>query len=429
MADYASYTLILFALGAYLVLDGYDLGIGILGLFDRSDQRRKEYTELVATAWDANESWIILAGVTLWAALPGVYATVLPGVYLPLVVMLLAFVLRGLGLEMQSSAPDYRPGWGRLFGVSSLVVTLCQGLVVGTVLSGLPQHGGVFDGSALRWLTPYSVLCALGVTALYLLAGAAWLQAKTRGDARRRAARLGRPLLAVTVVAALVLGLGLEVADPQHFRFDQPLRAVLFGLAVTVAAVCGVVSWYGFGRTPDARPFVAVVCAQVAGLLALVTATAPVVVPPGLSVHAAASPFGSQVFLLIGVGCCMPVVLAYNVYAWWVFRGKYRPPTPTALALPAEPERPAENVVDTGTDPTGADVAPDGVVGTVVRRIGSTVLGLGVGAVAQDVFGGHGEWIAPLALILFAAVALTAWLVGDRRAAAGEFDLDQAAQR
>ncbi|MGF6915377.1 cytochrome d ubiquinol oxidase subunit II [Kitasatospora sp. MAP12-15] len=424
MAEYASYALILFALGAYVVLDGYDLGIGILGLFDRSDERRKEYTELVATAWDANESWIILAGVTLWAALPGVYATVLPGVYLPLVVMLLAFVLRGLGLEMQSSAPDYRRGWGRLFGISSLVVTLCQGLVVGAVLGGLPQHGGVFDGGALRWLTPYSVLCALGVTALYLLAGAAWLQAKTQGDARRRAARLGRPLLAVTVAACLVLGFGLEVADPQRFRFDQPLRAVLFGLLVAAAAGCGTVAWYGFGKEPDARPFVAVLCAQVAGLLALVTATAPVVVPPGLSVQAAASPTGSQVFLLIGVGCCMPVVLAYNIYAWWVFRGKYRPPAPAALAVRAKP-------VDAHTDLTVSHVTADEPdLRALPRRVGFTVLGLGVVAVAQDVFGGQSEWIAPVSLVLFSSVSLTAWLVGDRRAAAaGEFDLDQAARR
>ncbi|MDH6578212.1 cytochrome d ubiquinol oxidase subunit II [Kitasatospora sp. MAP5-34] len=424
MAEYASYALILFALGAYVVLDGYDLGIGILGLFDRNDERRKEYTELVATAWDANESWIILAGVTLWAALPGIYATVLPGVYLPLVVMLLAFVLRGLGLEMQSSAPGYRRGWGRLFGVSSLVVTLCQGLVVGTVLSGLPQHGGVFDGGALRWLTPYSGLCALGVTALYLLAGAAWLQAKTEGSARRRAGRLGRPLLALTVAACLVLGFGLEVADPQHFRFDQPLRAVLFGLLVAASAGCGALAWYGFGREPDARPFIAVLCAQVAGLLALVTATAPVVVPPGLTVHAAASPVGSQVFLLIGIGCCMPVVLAYNIYAWWVFRGKYRPPTPTALAVPAKR-------VEVHIDLTVSHiVVKETGLWTVARRVGFTLLGLGMLAVAQDVFGGQGEWIAPVALVLFSAGSLTAWLVGDRRAAAaGQFEIDRAARR
>ncbi|MDX3763278.1 cytochrome d ubiquinol oxidase subunit II [Streptomyces sp. AK02-04a] len=146
MLEYASYGLVLLALGAYVLLDGYDLGIGILSLFDRSDQRRKEYNELIATAWDANESWIILAGVALWAGLPGVYATVLPGVYLPLVVMLLAIVLRGTAIELQSAAPDYRRGWGLVFGISSLVATVCQGLVAGGVLSGLPHRGGVFTG-------------------------------------------------------------------------------------------------------------------------------------------------------------------------------------------------------------------------------------------------------------------------------------------
>ncbi|MGF6888920.1 cytochrome d ubiquinol oxidase subunit II, partial [Nocardia sp. GAS34] len=412
MAEYASYALILFAVGAYVVLDGYDLGIGILTLFDRDDNRRKEYTELIATAWDANESWIILAGVTLWGTLPGVYATVLPGVYLPLIVMLLAFVLRGLGLELQSAAPGYQRGWGRLFGVSSLVVAICQGLTAGTVLSGLPQHGGVFNGTALQWLTPYGVLWALAVPVLYLVAGAAWLQVKTEGRARIRAARLGRPLLAVAVAACLVLGFGLEVADPHHFRFDQPIRAALFGVAVAVAAAGGAVAWYGFGRRTDERPFVAVVGAQVAGLLALVAATVPVVVPPELSLHAAASPTGSQVFLLVGIGLCMPAVLAYNIYAWWVFRGKYRPPREEGLVVTSVPrEHPMVHTdaeqqerlaatADLGAAAVGPVIsvtaAPERVSIVIGRRIGYVVLCVGALAVAQDIFGGESESIAPI---------------------------------
>ncbi|MEU5853073.1 cytochrome d ubiquinol oxidase subunit II, partial [Saccharopolyspora shandongensis] len=219
MLEYASYALVLFALGAYLLLDGYDLGIGILSLFDRSDRRRTEYNELIATAWDANESWIILAAVVLWAGLPGVYATVLPGIYLPLVVMLLAIVLRGSAIELQSAAPGYRRGWGLVFGLSSLVAALCQGLVIGAVLSGLPHSGGVFTGGSFDWLTPYSALSALGLTTVYLLAGAAWLQNKTVGTAHHRAGRLGRPLLLAVAAASVILGLGLPLADPQRFRF------------------------------------------------------------------------------------------------------------------------------------------------------------------------------------------------------------------
>ncbi|MGW2407943.1 cytochrome d ubiquinol oxidase subunit II [Streptomyces sp. NPDC001739] len=420
MLEYASYALVLLALGAYVLLDGYDLGIGILSLFDRSDQRRKEYNELIATAWDANESWLILAGVALWAGLPGVYATVLPGVYLPLIVMLLALVLRGTAIELQSASPGYRRGWGLVFGISSLVATVCQGLVVGGVLSGLPHRGGVFTGGSWDWLTPYSVLCALGMVAVYLLAGAAWLQDKTTGTAHERAGRLGRPLILAVAVAGLVLGFGLRPADPQHLRFDQPLRATLFGLAVAVAVVCAAIAWYGFGRRPDWRPFAAVAGMEAAGLLGLVAATAPVVVPPDLTVRAAAGPHGSQLFLLIGVGGCIPVVLAYNLYAWWVFRGKFaQPPAHTDAAGLSDTGAAAERSVP------AAPAAGDGPWAAVAaRRVLLTLLAVAVAAVSQDVFGGVRVWIGPVGVALFAMTALAGWIRSDRRsAAAGAFDL------
>ncbi|MGW8399596.1 cytochrome d ubiquinol oxidase subunit II [Streptomyces lydicus] len=425
MLEYASYALVLLALGAYVLLDGYDLGIGILSLFDRSDQRRKEYNELIATAWDANESWLILAGVVLWAGLPDAYATVLPGVYLPLVVMLLAIVLRGTAIELQSAAPGYRRGWGLVFGISSLVATVCQGLVAGGVLSGLPHRGGAFTGGTWDWLTPYSVLCALGLAAVYLLAGAAWLQDKTTGTAHERAGRLGRPLILVVAVAAPVLGFGLQLADPQHLRFDQPLRATLFGLAVAVAVVCAAIAWYGFGRRPDWRPFAAVAGMEAAGLLGLVAATAPVVVPPDLTVHAAAGPHGSQLFLLIGVGGCIPVVLTYHLYAWWVFRGKFaQPPAHTDAAGPSDTAAPVEEAVP------AAPAAGDGPwVAVAARRVLLTLLAVAVAAVSQDVLGGVRVWIGPVGIALFAMTALAVWIRSDRRsAAAGEFAL-QAADR
>ncbi|MFI8186011.1 cytochrome d ubiquinol oxidase subunit II [Actinacidiphila glaucinigra] len=427
MFEYASYALVLFALGAYLLLDGYDLGIGILSLFDRSDRRRKEYNELIATAWDANESWIILAGVALWAGLPGVYATVLPGVYLPLVVMLLAIVLRGAAIELQSAAPGYRRGWGLVFGLSSLVASLCQGLVAGGVLSGLPHRGGVFTGGTFDWFTPYSMLCSLGLAAVHLLAGAAWLQDKTVGTAHHRAGRLGRPLLVTVAVAGVVLALGLSGADPQRFRFDEPLRTALFGLAVAAAVVCWAIAWYGFGRGPDWRPFAAVVGVEAAGLLALVAATAPVVVPPDLTVHAAASPQGSQLFLLIGVGGCMPVVLAYNIYAWWVFRGKFTQPAAlTGSVGPSGTVAAEQHTADAPVSRARSD-GPRGAV--VVRRVLLTLLAVAVAAVSQDIFGGVATWIGPTGIAVFCLTALAVWIRSDRRSAsAGEFDLRAAGQ-
>jgi cytochrome d ubiquinol oxidase subunit II len=412
LLEYASYALVLFSLAMYVVLDGYDLGVGMLSLAARPE-RRREYGEIVATAWDANESWIILAGVVLWAGLPGAYAVVLPAVYLPLTGMLIAVILRGLGLEMHSAAGGYRRGWALLFGGASLAATVCQGLVLGAVLTGPHQRGGVFLGGTSDWLSLYGVLCALGLAAVYLLAGAAWLQDKTEGWSRPRVRRTGRTLLVATAVMALVLSLLLPGADPQRFALGS-VRAVLFWLAVAAAAAAGAVAWYGFGRRPDWRPFAAVATMTGCGLLALVALTAPVVVPPSLTVHQAASPHSSQLFLVLGVGLCMPFVLAYNLYAWRSFRGKYADPVEGPLAPP--PAR---------THPATAPAESEGGARTAVRRILLVLLGILATALSQDVFGGVAEWIGPVGVTVLGGTALAAWIAGDRRdRRVGCFDAD-----
>ncbi|MFD4322227.1 cytochrome d ubiquinol oxidase subunit II [Streptomyces sp. NPDC058548] len=413
MLEYAAYGLVLLSLGMYVVLDGYDLGVGMLSLA-AGPERRREYGEIVATAWDANESWLILAGVVLWAGLPGAYAVVLPGVYLPLIVMLVSIILRGLGLEMHSAAGRYRRGWALLFGGASLATAVCQGLVIGAVPSGPRRRGGAFDGGAFDWFSLYGVLCSVGLVVVYLLAGAAWLQDKTEGWSRPGLRRTGRSLLVATVGMALVLGLLLPGAGAQSFLPGRPVQAVLFSLAVGVAAVAGAVAWYGFGRRPDWRPFAAVATMTASGLLGLAALTLPVVVPPGLTVHQAASPHSSLVFLVLGVGLCMPFVLAYNVYAWRSFRGKFSepvespvPPLPVrGRALPAAP---------TST----------GGPRTMVRRALLTVLGILAAALSQDVFGGVSDLIGPIGVTVLGCTALAAWIVGDRRDGRdGYFDAD-----
>ncbi|MFF4833120.1 cytochrome d ubiquinol oxidase subunit II [Streptomyces sp. NPDC001315] len=416
MLEYASYALVLFSLAMYVVLDGYDLGVGMLSLAARPD-RRREYGEIVATAWDANESWIILAGVVLWAGLPGAYAVVLPSVYLPLIGMLIAVILRGLGLEMQSAATGYRRGWALLFGGASLAATVCQGLVLGAVLTGPHQRNGTFQGGTFDWLSGYSVLCAVGLVAVYLLAGAAWLQDKTEGWSRSGVRRTGRSLLVVTAVMAVVLGLLLPSADPQQLQLGQPVRAMLFWLTVVAAVVAGAVAWYGFGRRPDWRPFAAVATVTACGLLGLAVLSVPVVVPPGLTVHQAASPHSSQLFLVLGVGLCMPFVLAYNIYAWRSFRGKYT--DPVERAIPPLPAR---------THPLAVSPAPSGTtLRTVARRTLLVVLGILATGLSQDVFAGVADWIGPVGVTVLGCTALAAWIVGDRRdRRAGYFHADTA---
>jgi cytochrome d ubiquinol oxidase subunit II len=322
---YAWSVIILLCLAMYVTLDGYDLGIGTLLLLERDRSRRREMVEIVATAWDGNESWLILLAVALWGGLSKAYGVMLPALFLPLIVMLFALVLRGVSIEMISGSEGVPRVWGVAFGVGSLVAAFAQGMAIGGLLSGVTITGGQFAGGSFDFLTPFSVLTGVATVLLYGVAGAAFLRLKTDGAIRAWAARAGRVLLGFTAVLALLCALSLgATATPLHV--DSAARVVLFTVLVVVAAGGFLLAWIGFNRGPDSRALTGVVVAELAGLLALVTLMAPTLVPPGLTIEDAASPGLTFVMLFIGVGLNVPLLLFYSWYAHHVFRGKYRVP-------------------------------------------------------------------------------------------------------
>jgi cytochrome d ubiquinol oxidase subunit II len=322
---YAWFAIIVLCLAMYVTLDGYDLGIGSLLLLERDSRRRREMVEIVATAWDGNETWLILLAVATWGGLSKAYGVALPALFLPLVVMLFALVLRGVSIEMISSDEGVPRAWGLAFGAGSLVASFAQGVAIGGLLSGVAIRGGQFAGGVFDFLTPFSVLTGLAAVLLYGLAGAAFLQLKTDDGLRVRAAATGRVLLGFTAALALVCALSLD-ATATMVHLHSVARITLFTALVVIAAGGFVVAWLGFARGPDSRPLTGVVMAEVAGLLALVTLVAPTIVPPGLTIHEAASPGLTFLMLFIGVGLNIPLLLFYSWYAHHVFRGKYRVP-------------------------------------------------------------------------------------------------------
>ena len=184
------FLLIVLCLLLYVALDGYDLGIGIATLAERDPRRRRQMLELVAVAWDGNETWLVLLGVALWAGFPPAFATILPHAYLPLIVMLFALIVRGIAVEMASQRPP-APRWEKAFGVASLIAALAQGVAASTLAARLAITGGAFNGSAFGALSWYSVLTALAVPAGYLALGYAYTRWKTTGDMRAIAGRRG----------------------------------------------------------------------------------------------------------------------------------------------------------------------------------------------------------------------------------------------
>ncbi|GAA4636784.1 cytochrome d ubiquinol oxidase subunit II [Actinoallomurus vinaceus] len=316
------FLLVLLCLVMYVVLDGYDLGIGVATLVERDSSRRHEMLEHVAQAWDGNETWLVLLGVSLWAGFPVAFGTILPHAYLPLIVMLFALIVRGISVEMASQAPP-APRWERAFGIASLVASLAQGVALATLTDKLTVTDGAFSGSPFGAISWFSALVAATITCGYVALGFAYTKAKATGEPRMKAGRRGT---VSAVVASLLGGACLTAvnATAAPLNLHSPARAIAFAglLLFAVAGVLTAVVTLRPTARNDALPLAGLVTAAVAVLIAVVVARYPVLVPPTLTLGQAVAPGTTMVFLAVGIGLNMPLVLFYNWYAHHAFRGK-----------------------------------------------------------------------------------------------------------
>jgi cytochrome bd ubiquinol oxidase subunit II len=313
------------AFAMYIVLDGYDLGIGVLTLFEPASGRRREMHEVVSWVWDGNESWIVLIALTLWAGVPLVTGVALPALYVALIPMLWALIARGVSLELIDQHDGWHPVWGRLFGVGSLIAAFCQGAAFGGLVAGLPERGGTFAGGPFTFLHHgYAVLTGLTAVALYVVAGCAWLYLKTEGDLQLRAARIGR--VAVVALAAgtaaswlLATSAGSVVLHPGA---GSRLPVWIAGVLVLAAGLGVALRSFAAQVHNEWLPALATLAVYAGGLLLAGGLLYPTLVPPRVTVHAAASPHSSLLFLMIGLGVFVPIILTYQTYGYIVFRGK-----------------------------------------------------------------------------------------------------------
>jgi cytochrome d ubiquinol oxidase subunit II len=317
--------LLLLCLLLYVVLDGYDLGIGVAMLFERDARHRRAMLERVAVGWDGNETWLVLLGVGLWAGFPLAFGTILPHAYLAVIVMLFSLIVRGVSVEMVSQA-QVTGRWEQAFSVASLTTALAQGVVLATLASNLTVTDGAFVGSPFAAMGAYSALVALTVTCVYLALGYAYLKGKASGELRARAGH--RAMASAVVAAALVVwclvALGGTAAP---LNLHTPGRAVGFaGLLLFAAA--GVATTVVTSRPAcrsDALPYAGLVTAVVAVVGAVVVARAPVIVPPSLTVTDAVSPSTTMVFIAVGIGLNVPLILFYTWFAHHTFRERAQP--------------------------------------------------------------------------------------------------------
>jgi cytochrome d ubiquinol oxidase subunit II len=305
----------------YVLLDGFDLGIGMLFGLTNSEARRRAMQSAVAPIWDGNETWLVVTGVILWGAFPVVYATLLSAFYLPLIVMLLGLILRGVAFEFRYKTLRLRWLWDLSFAGGSLVATFMQGMTVGALVEGLQVTNGQYSGGDFGWLTPFSVLCGIGLCLGYALLGACWLVRKCDAEVHDMARRQ-IPVLAVGVlvflmiVFAYALGKHLPLMDRW---IDRPYLFVF----PAIAAVAAIVLAVNILRHNDRVPFYMVSLIFVSAFGTLALSFWPYMIPFIITIDEAAAPHSSLAFMFWGAGIFIfPLMLIYTVVSYSVFRGK-----------------------------------------------------------------------------------------------------------
>lgn len=315
--------IIAFAVLMYVVMDGFDLGIGILFPAFAPGEERDQAMNAIAPVWDGNETWLVLGGGGLLAAFPLAYAVILPATYPLIIAMMLGLVFRGVAFEFRWRDPRHRAFWDMAFFAGSLVAALAQGITLGALLQGIHVEGRAYAGGWLDWLSPYSLLTGAGVVAGYALLGACWLAIKVEGKAEDKAFAFARIAAWATLALMAAVSLATPFLAGQYFQrwFTEPM---VFWLApvplVTLALAMALLR--SLQQRHALRPFLYTLGLFLLGMIGLGVSMWPWVVPQSISIWDAAAPERSQVFMLIGVGLIMPLILAYTGWAYWVFRGK-----------------------------------------------------------------------------------------------------------
>ena len=309
----------------YVLLDGFDLGVGIVYNFMPDTRSRNLVMNAIAPVWDGNETWLVMGGVALLAAFPLAFAILIPALYFPILVMLLALVFRGVAFEFRFRDAEHKTFWDYGFFYGSLIATMAQGMMLGAFIQGFKVEGRAFAGGPLDFLTPFSVLTGIALVFGYGLLGAGWLVLKTEGDVQARARRYGRVCLVAVMIAIVVVSLWTPLANDAVFSrwFSWPNILILSPVPVATALVAWA-TWRALSGVSQSGGFIGAVCLFALSYIGITISLFPLIVPHHYTLMQAASPPGTQAFLLVGTLFLLPVIFFYTGWSYWVFRGKVR---------------------------------------------------------------------------------------------------------
>ncbi|MFV0263252.1 MAG: cytochrome d ubiquinol oxidase subunit II [Kluyvera sp.] len=319
------FVIIVFATLMYIVMDGFDLGIGILFPFTQSARERDVMVNSVAPVWDGNETWLVLGGAGLFGAFPLAYAVIIDALTIPLSLMLVGLIFRGVAFEFRFNAtPSHRPFWDKAFMGGSMLATFCQGVVVGAVINGFQVTDRAYSGGAFDWLTPFTLFCGFGLMIAYALLGASWLVMKSENALQSSMRRAARGLLLALLAVIAIISLWTPLLHPAIAArwFSLPNLYYLLPVPLLVLAASALL-WRQLGlQDSHVPPFILTLALVFLGFSGLGISIWPAIIPPSITLWQAAAPAQSQEFMLIGAIFIIPVILVYTFWSYYVFRGK-----------------------------------------------------------------------------------------------------------
>jgi cytochrome bd ubiquinol oxidase subunit II len=318
--------IIAFGLMMYVVMDGFDLGIGILFPFIRDRVDRDTMVNTVAPVWDGNETWLVLGGAALMGAFPLAYSVLLSALYIPLFFMLVGLILRGVAFEFRFKADEtHRPLWDKAFASGSYLATFSQGVALGAFINGFRVSGNAYDGGSLDWLTPFSLFTGAGLIAAYALLGSTWLIMKTDGALQHRFKSITRPITLVVLVAIAVVSLWTPADHPEvSARWFSFPNILLFSPVPVLVVITTIAIQHVIKQETNAAPFGLALFLLFLGYTGLAISLWPNIIPPAISIREAAGPPQSMGFTLVGALFVIPFILGYTAMSYYVFRGKVK---------------------------------------------------------------------------------------------------------
>lgn len=309
----------------YVLLDGFDLGVGMLYGLMPDTRSRNIVMNAIAPVWDGNETWLVLGAVALLAAFPLAFAIIIPALYFPILIMLLALVFRGVAFEFRFRDAEHKTFWDQGFFYGSMIATVAQGMMLGAFIQGFKVEGRVFAGSQFDFLTPFSVLTGIALVFGYGFLGAGWLVLKTEDDIQARGRRYGRVCLVGVAIAILLVSIWTPLMSEAVSRrwFSWPNILVLSPVPIA-AALVAVGTWRALNGVSQSGGFIGAVGLFTLSYAGIAISLWPMIVPHHYTLTQAASSPGTQAFLLVGTLFLLPVILVYSSWSYWVFRGKVR---------------------------------------------------------------------------------------------------------